>query len=196
MTQPDEVPEECDRDHVVTLPDETPYDVIDRFDDAVDRLFAPLRRSDVANRVFYTASAVADHSLLWHLASASQGINGPVGHQAALRLSTALGVESALVNGLIKSLFRRQRPVVAVERPYRLRTPLTSSFPSGHASSAFMSAVLLGQRSRHPQLWYLLAGVVAVSRVHVRIHHGSDVIAGAALGVGLGRLTQRLWPLR
>ena len=40
------------------------------------------------------------------------------------------------------------------------------------------------------------AGVVAVSRVHVRIHHASDVVVGAGIGLALGRLIRRAVPLR
>ena len=43
-------------------------------------------------------------------------------------------------------------------------------------------------------LYYALAVVVASSRVYVRIHHASDVVAGAALGVGLGALANQVWP--
>jgi undecaprenyl-diphosphatase len=60
-----------------------------------------------------------------------------------------------------------------------------------------MAATLLADgRRRHLPLWYSVAGVVAASRVHVRIHHGSDVVAGAVIGVGTGALVRRLWPLR
>ena len=43
-------------------------------------------------------------------------------------------------------------------------------------------------------LYYGLAAVVASSRVYVKVHHASDVLAGAALGIGLGALGRRLWP--
>jgi len=36
---------------------------------------------------------------------------------------------------------------------------------------------------------------VAASRVYVRMHHASDVIAGAALGVALGVVARRVLPL-
>ena len=39
-----------------------------------------------------------------------------------------------------------------------------------------------------------LAGVVASSRVYVKIHHASDVVAGAAIGVGLAAVARRVWP--
>jgi undecaprenyl-diphosphatase len=36
---------------------------------------------------------------------------------------------------------------------------------------------------------------VALSRVHVRIHHASDVVGGVAVGVALGALAKKAWPL-
>jgi len=41
-------------------------------------------------------------------------------------------------------------------------------------------------------LWFGLAAVVGTSRAFVRIHHASDVIGGAAVGVGLGLLARPL----
>jgi undecaprenyl-diphosphatase len=113
---------------------------------------------------------------------------------SAVRLSAVLGVESALVNGGIKSLFRRHRPVWEsdVARPHRLRTPRSTSFPSGHASSAFTAAGFLAPGDPLAPVYYAVAVVVASSRVYVKIHHASDVVAGAALGAGLAVLARRL----
>jgi len=44
---------------------------------------------------------------------------------------------------------------------------------------------------RSAPLWWTLASVVAVSRAYVRIHHASDVVAGAVVGVGLGAIAIR-----
>ena len=96
----------------------------------------------------------------------------------------------------MKSVFKRERPIQDGERPYHLRLPLTSSFPSGHASAAFLAAALLSERSKVKPLWYGLAAVVATSRIHVRIHHASDVLVGAGVGLALGRLTRKVFPLR
>jgi undecaprenyl-diphosphatase len=43
-------------------------------------------------------------------------------------------------------------------------------------------------------VYYGIAAVVASSRVYVKMHHASDVLAGAALGAGLGALARRMWP--
>ena len=55
---------------------------------------------------------------------------------------------------------------------------------------------LPSERSRARPAFYLAAAVVATSRVYVKIHHPSDVIAGAALGVVFARVARRVWPLR
>jgi undecaprenyl-diphosphatase len=73
--------------------------------------------------------------------------------------------------------------------------PLTSSFPSGHASAAFCAAGLLSEGSRLGPAYYGLATVVAASRVHVKIHYASDVLVGAAVGTALATVAKRVWRL-
>jgi membrane-associated phospholipid phosphatase len=98
------------------------------------------------------------------------------------------------VNGPVKSLFRRHRPPWEQERPLRLRRPRTSSFPSGHASAAMTAAGVLSQNDPLWPLYYALGAVVASSRVYVKIHHPSDVVAGALVGIALARVARRVWP--
>jgi undecaprenyl-diphosphatase len=45
-------------------------------------------------------------------------------------------------------------------------------------------------------LYYAIAVVVASSRIHVKIHHASDVVAGSAIGAALGELARRLLPVQ
>ena len=169
-----------------------------RFDDAVDRAFDRLRGHPVADRVFYDATELADFSLIWHLFGVARGLLRPRREREAFRLMACLALESALVNGAVKSLFRRTRPHAGVHgaHPRKFRQPRTSSFPSGHASAAFCAAGLLSEDDKAWPLYYGAAAIVSASRVHVRIHHASDVAAGAVVGVVLGRLFRRLWPLR
>jgi undecaprenyl-diphosphatase len=166
------------------------------FDARVDRAFDHLRGNPVADRVFYAASALGDHGLIWLLVGAARGLTSERRGREAIRLGVALGAESALVNGVVKSLFRRTRPVWDQARPHALRRPRTSSFPSGHASSGFMAAGLMSEHDRARPLYYALAAVVASSRIYVRIHHASDVVAGAALGAALARVFRRAWRVR
>ena len=167
-----------------------------RFDLVADDTFERLRGIVVVDRTFYAASALGDHGLLWHTIGAVRALGGNRQLAEALRLSAVLGVESVLVNVGVKSMFRRTRPIHTAVRPFALRTPLTSSFPSGHATSAFCAAVLLSKAEpRLRPVWYATATVVAASRVHVRIHHTTDVVVGAAIGWAFGHLAARLVPL-
>ena len=163
-------------------------------DRQADGWFDALRGNAVADRVFYGASALGDFSLIWHLAGVARALRGPRQEREAVRLAAALGVESVLINGVVKSMFRRTRPEREQHGTRKLRKPRSSSFPSGHATSGFMAASLLGQGRSAPvrAAWYAAATVVAASRVHVKIHHPSDVVAGAAVGVGLGAVVRRL----
>jgi membrane-associated phospholipid phosphatase len=170
---------------------------LDRFDDAADALADRFRGNPPIDRLMYTASELADFAVLWHLLGVVQGLTRrDDGFARAVRISVALGIESALVNGGIKSLFKRARPVPDFERPHHLRIPITSSFPSGHASAAFLADALLSDGSRARPLYYAAAVVVATSRVHVRIHHASDVIGGVVIGATLGAAAKRFWPIR
>lgn len=111
-------------------------------------------------------------------------------------MAVALGVESILVNAMIKPLFKRERPDL-IEGSPKLRRPKTSSFPSGHSSSAGMAAVLLsGAAPRLKPVWWVLSTIVGTSRIHARMHHGTDVAAGAVLGAFLGAVTKRISPIR
>ena len=153
------------------------------FDDAVDRAVARIR-SPALDGVVFRLSSAADHSLLWHACGVARALARGGDAEGALRFSIAMGAESAVTNGVLKSLFRRVRPVDYSELEFRhgLRRPITSSFPSGHATAAFCAATLLGGAPG----WYAAAGVVAATRVYVRLHHASDVLAGAAIGLALG----------
>lgn len=168
---------------------------VERFDCAADAAFDRLRGHPVVDRVFYTATSLGDFSLVWLILGALRGLRSERDWHAAVRLGLGMGAESVLVNAVIKSLFRRRRPSWDLERPRRVRQPRTSSFPSGHATSAFSAAVLLSEDDVLWPLYFGVAAIVATSRVYVKIHHASDVAAGAVLGVGLGLLGRRLAPL-
>lgn len=153
-------------------------------DDVGDRILEPLRNNRLSVRLFNAASTIGDFSIVWHLCGVLYAIGSVERAKQALALSIALGVESVIVNQGIKRLFRRERPTASGDHRFDVRTPSTSSFPSGHASSATFAAVILTSYSGFPlaALWIVIAGIVALSRVVVRIHHLSDILGGIVTG--------------
>lgn len=174
----------------------TEHSAVERFDEAVDRSLDRLRGDPLLDRTFYAASELGNFSLIWFLLGAAKALNSPDRTRELTRIGTVIGLESLVVNQAVKRLFDRKRPMHEHDRPHRLRKPTTSSFPSGHASAAFAAAALLSEDSRLGPLYYGAAAVVATSRAYVRVHHASDVLGGAAVGIAFGALARRAWPRR
>ena len=134
-------------------------------------------------------SNAANNSRLWlGVAAATAMLGGSRGRRAALEGVLAIGATSAAVNLGIKPVARRRRPDRASSKSPDARfvsMPASTSFPSGHAASAFAFAYAVG---RHlPVLAVpirLLAGGVAYSRVHTGVHYPGDVAIGSILGAG------------
>lgn len=160
--------------------------LIRRFDTAADDALEQIRGRRGLDAAFRVASEAGDFSAMWHMTNLFRGaaVRRP---DQVVALGVALGAESLLVNQGVKRLFRRTRPTQTGDPRTPVRRPQTSSFPSGHASAAAFNATILTSwdRRRWP-LWWGIASVVGISRVYVRIHHASDVVAGAALGAVLG----------
>ncbi len=167
---------------------------VNAFDLAVDGAFDHLRGRPVPDRVFYAASQLGDFGLIWVILGTVKGLRKGDDLAAALRMTAAMGIESILVNGIIKSFFRRTRPPWDIERPLYVRRPLTSSFPSGHATSAVSAAMMLSEDDDWWPVYVTLAAIVATSRIYVKIHHASDVAGGVAVGLVLGLIGRRLLP--
>jgi undecaprenyl-diphosphatase len=163
--------------------------LVESFDARTDAWLERLRGNPVADVVFPIASELGDFSLIWQLINAGRGTLSDRQAEASFLFAGLLGLESLTVNQGIKRLFHRSRPTVAGDPRYPVRRPTTSSFPSGHASAAFFAATIFIARDgrRAAPLWLGLAGTVAASRAYVRIHHPSDVVAGAAVGALLGQ---------
>jgi len=167
---------------------------VDQFDRAADHLLEYLRGNSTFDAVMTAATHAGEFSAVWQASSLVRGLI--VGRpDQTVALAIGLGAESLIVNQGLKRLFRRQRPTNDGDERFEIRRPLTSSFPSGHASAAgFAATVLIGwDGPRSAPLWGTIAAVVATSRPYVRIHHASDVVAGVSVGIAMGLVARRLF---
>ncbi|RYZ24542.1 MAG: phosphatase PAP2 family protein [Chitinophagaceae bacterium] len=99
-----------------------------------------------------------------------------------------VGIGGYAINYFMKLSFQRQRP------PGPLIDPLHNfSFPSGHATSAFIFyglLVYLISKTKLPRPYKYGSGVLLIafalligfSRVYLRVHYASDVVAGLCIG--------------
>ena len=99
-----------------------------------------------------------------------------------------IGLGGFVINYFMKLSFHRIRP------PHPLIDPLKNfSFPSGHATSAFIFYGLLAYllwKTNIPKPYKYIVGsifilfsiLIGFSRVYIRVHYPSDVIAGFCIG--------------
>lgn len=96
----------------------------------------------------------------------------------------APGALAAVMALALELLLHRARPfTVDPNLLVLVPRPLTFSFPSAHASSAYALAfAILGRDGRLGILAVILADLVAVGRVVVGVHYPTDVLAGLVVG--------------
>jgi len=142
---------------------------------------------------FRRLSRAADHSKLWLGAAALlAGRGGRQGRRAAMDGLASVALTSAVVNLVLKPLGNRRRPdrdIHNVPVARQVDMPRSTSWPSGHAASAFAFATGVG--AAWPAAGIPLSGaaaLVAYSRVHTGVHYPVDVIAGAVTGMALAPL--------
>jgi undecaprenyl-diphosphatase len=129
------------------------------------------------------------------IAGALAVFGGGRGRRAAGRGLFAVAIAAGVANGPAKLLTRRRRPF-SRSHPALIRTPRSTSFPSGHSAAAF--AFVTGVCAELPALapgLVPLATTVAYSRVHTGVHYPSDVAVGVGIGIGSGLLAGH-WPRR
>ena len=98
----------------------------------------------------------------------------------AWRALDAIFLDFLLVDALGKDLFK------GLGRPGRFDQP---GFPSGHTTMAFLMAWLVWRRfPKLGPLWFLMATVIAWSRVQSQAHFPYQVFVAVVYGCGLGAL--------
>ncbi|MDB5191740.1 MAG: phosphatase family protein [Segetibacter sp.] len=100
-----------------------------------------------------------------------------------------ISISSLLLMFLLKQIFHRQRPLVPLLEPAR-----GMSFPSGHALNSMVFYGLLiyiihkniennATRKTLILCLLLLIFLIGASRVYLRVHYASDVLAGFSMGL-------------
>ncbi len=116
-------------------------------------------------------------------------------------LGAATVAGAGLLDQILKNLACRARPSAPDAGVFFAHFPcfpapyVYASFPSGHATTAFVTAgVLTFWFPRQAGVFVGLALLVGVSRVILMAHFPSDVLAGALLGSGVALVVQAYVP--
>ena len=130
------------------------------------------------------------------LPATTQGVMAALAARVGF-LFVAIAAPSLFVT-VVKRMIGRARPYVGTHddpfayMPFIWR-PEYASMPSGHATTATAAAIAIGviwPRTR--AVMWLYALTIMLTRVVIIVHHPSDVLAGALVGV-IGALLVRRW---
>ncbi len=114
---------------------------------------------------------------------------GKLGKISALGAIILIAISDQLSSSVFKFWFARTRPCIELFPNVNILTGCTDSFsfPSSHAVNNFAVAAFFTKL--YPNLkWvlFIVASLIAISRVYVGRHYPSDVVGGAIIGAAIG----------
>ena len=141
-------------------------------------------KHDVLDRIMPRITSLGNGGIIWIIIALLFVLNGKTRTLGEMIIS-ALILTTILGEGIIKHIIRRSRPFFnEIEDKLLIVKPITYSFPSGHTSSSFAAAgILYSMQSRLAVLAFILAAVIAFSRVYLNVHYPTDVFMGIVLGL-------------
>jgi undecaprenyl-diphosphatase len=147
-------------------------------------------RIGALNDFFVGLGTVEKLGLLWILVALAIGLRRGSGPAGTLVLAVAVAVATFAADAAsfgVKDLFQRARPSEAHSQIHPLYAVHSSSFPAGHAATAFAGAAVLAYAVPRLALpLFLIAALIGFSRIYVGVHYPTDVLGGAAIGVVVG----------
>lgn len=156
---------------------------------ADERLLGLISRSGGNSRLSHSMEAVskvAEHGVVWLVLGSLLAILDRT-RRGAWMMAALTGPFSIILNFGLKLVVRRSRPDDRAGSGVSSRRTTSFSFPSGHATSSFAAATVVGRIES--QFWrpaLLLASCIAYSRLYLARHYPADVAAGGFLGVAVG----------
>ena len=134
------------------------------------------------------ASLAGQAGFIWLVIGVFATLRRPVLAARLWQLVLAVVLCYVLVDDVLKPAIARTRPFEAVADVRVVGgRPVTYSFPSGHAASAFAGAFVVTLMLPRARWWlWSLAVIIAISRVYIGVHYPLDVTAGALVGLAVG----------
>ena len=147
------------------------------------------------NILFYSLTVAFNGGAAWYIVTGIAALRNrrKVG-DLLWEVGLPLTITTMLLEYPIKAYFKRRRPFISIIQAIVIgKKPGTWSFPSGHSAAAFAGAWLLNRKfPRFGVARYLVAGMVAFSRIYLGDHYPGDVASGSLLGMLFARLFSRL----
>jgi undecaprenyl-diphosphatase len=147
--------------------------------------------SSVVDQIASVISAISDHGIGIVVLVGLGVLTKRFSLRAALIALALVGFSSLGLSIGSKRLVKKERPDEPSPAAGFVRTPSSSSFPSGHTLAAATAAVAFPASALGVSVGLIGATGVAWSRVHVKAHDAVDVVGGVGFGIALGLILRR-----
>jgi undecaprenyl-diphosphatase len=158
--------------------------------DTVIVVWVATHRVDILNDPSVWLGTIEKLGAVWIVLAAVAALARGHGPRRATVLALFTGLAAFAADSasfLVKDATDRPRPFEAHSQVHPLYVVHSSSFPAGHAATAFAGAVVLAAIAPRLAPWGVaLAFLIGFTRVYDGVHYPSDVAAGGILGVAVG----------
>lgn len=141
-------------------------------------------KSPVLDRVMVFFTRLGDAGLIW-FAVAFLLLSTKRYRKCGIYLVLTIYLTMLLSDEVLKHIFHRIRPCNVYDQVQLLiRRPHSFSFPSGHTMIGFASATVLYYYHRNFGIaGYILAFLIAISRIYLFVHYPTDILGGIVFGI-------------
>ena len=143
-----------------------------------------------AERTVARFSLLGEHAGVWLALGAAESLYSNGERRSRWLRATGAVAGTYAANTALKLVVRRVRPELR-GFPALTSTPTRFSFPSAHSSTSFAGALAYSRAGFPAAPLYALAIGLALSRLYLGVHHPSDVLAGALLGLAVADVCTR-----
>lgn len=140
-------------------------------------------RGPFQDRFFSAVTHLGDAGAVWIITGAVM-LAFKKYRRCGISVLLSLLLCACVTSGIIKPMADRLRPYEVKQILISIPMPFGASFPSGHTSSSFAAAFsifLLHKRESVPA--FVVAVMIAFSRMYFYVHFPTDVLVGALVGI-------------
>lgn len=151
-------------------------------------------RTPIGDLVMPVITSLGNVGILWILLAVIL-LLVPKTRKSGVILLVSLCVEVVFCSGILKNIFRRVRPFdrnpsiqLLIAKPHDF------SFPSGHTAASFaaVSALYFAGERKLWKLAFIIAALIAFSRLYLYVHYPTDVFGGMIVGILSGYVGYRM----
>ena len=144
----------------------------------------------ILDKIMQLITHLGDMGIIWIILTIVMLLI-PKTRKSGVIMAAALIVDVILCNVILKNLIARVRPYdVNTAVQVLVAKPKDFSFPSGHTLASFGAATpIFYYHRRFGTIAYIIAAVIAFSRMYLYVHFPTDILTGLILGILLGFLS-------